>query len=97
MREVRIEEVPEDLRKALAEEVEETARESGVRPDDVLIYEYPVIPVRIQHIVNELGREGKVLLSTTIINGRLYLLAVRRGSGDLHLAPDYGLRRGLSR
>jgi len=82
--------LPEGVRSVLLEEVAEVAGEVGVGVDDVVVYEYPVVPVRIQHIVNELGRRGEVLVSTAIVEGRLYLLAVRRGAGDLHLAPDYG-------
>lgn len=80
------------LKEALIEEVSSLAEEQGVRPEDVTVYEYPFAPVRIQHIVNELGKEGYVLLGTTVIEGRLYLLATKRGEGDLGLAPDYGPR-----
>ncbi len=82
--------LPEEVRSVLLKEVEEVACEAGVSVDDVIVYEYPVVPVRIQHIVNELGRHGEVLVSTAIVEGRLYLFTLRRGAGDLHLAPDYG-------
>jgi len=93
MKRVTIEELDNQaLKEALIEEVNSLAKERGLRPENVAVYVYPFAPVRIQHIVNELGREGYVLLGTTIIEGKLYLLATKKGEGDLGLAPDYGPR-----
>lgn len=93
MKRVTIEELDNQaLKEALIEEVNSLAKERGLRPEDVAVYVYPFAPVRIQHIVNELGREGYVLLGTAIIEERLYLLATKKGEGDLGLAPDYGPR-----
>jgi len=48
--------------------------------------------VRIQHIVNELSKEGYVIIETLIINGRLFFIALRRSNKDLELAPDYDVK-----
>lgn len=59
---------------------------------DVKIFEGDIIPVRIQHIVNELSKKGYVIVETVIINGRLFIISSRRSNKDLGLAPDYDVK-----
>jgi len=59
---------------------------------NVKIFESDVIPIRIQHLVNELSKEGYVIIETLIINGRLFIIASRRSNKDLGLAPDYSVK-----
>lgn len=84
------------LGSGVREVVEEVVKEltsSGVSEGCVKVFKYPFIPVRIQHIVNELGREGFTVAETLVIDGVLYVVATKRGDKDLKLAVDYGRGR----
>jgi len=89
---VDISKLEDRVRHQLLEYVNDLASELGVNVNEILIYEYEVVPIRIQHLVNELGRRGQVLLETLILDGRFFLLALKKSSRDLKLATDYESR-----
>jgi len=72
--------------------VEEALRtiteEKGVSKDDIRIVSMDLIPIRLQHIFRQLGKEGYVVKETLVLNGKLLLVAVRKGK-KLDIAPDF--------
>ena len=89
---VDISKLDEDSRQYLVEYMNELANELGVRDSDIIVYECDVVPIRIQHLINELGKKGQVVLETLVLNGKFFLLTLKRSNRDLKLAVDYEFR-----
>ncbi len=77
----------ETLRKAM----EDAARDEGVSLNDVRIVSGDVVPMRLQHIFRDLGKKGFVVKESLVLNGKLFLVAVRKGR-SLDIAPDFEYR-----
>ena len=75
-----------ELRRYLEESVSE-ARKKGLNIDDIHIYEVDYVPMRLQHIFNELGKKGMIVLETHILDGKLILLCLKVAEKDLAVAP----------
>jgi hypothetical protein len=72
----------------LDEAVKNAAKEERVSSDDVRIVTTDLIPIRLQHIFRDLGKKGYIVKETLVLNGKLFLIAVKKG-GRLDIAPDF--------
>ncbi|MCD6083977.1 MAG: hypothetical protein J7J20_00390 [Desulfurococcales archaeon] len=81
-----------DLRQELLSNLKELADDVGVDLNNIAVYECGFAPVRIQHLINELGKKGYVVLETLVLNGRFYLVTLKKSDKDLKLAIDYKFR-----
>jgi|Deesub1362A_J573_1020465.scaffolds.fasta_scaffold26686_3 hypothetical protein len=81
---------PNRLDKRIRSYVEESineARKKGLNTDNICIYEVDYMPMRLQHIFNELGKKGIIVLESHILNGKLILICLKVAEKDLALAP----------
>ncbi|MCD6340688.1 MAG: hypothetical protein J7L51_01910, partial [Desulfurococcales archaeon] len=81
-----------ELRQQLVGYLRELADELGTDLSNITIYECEFAPIRIQHLINELGKKGYVVLETLVLNGRFFLLTMKKSDKDLKLAIDYEFR-----
>ncbi len=77
----------ETIKKAL----KSLAIEEGVNESDIKIVPVSLIPIRLQHIFRELGKEGYIVKESVVLNGKLFLLAIKKGR-KLDIAPDFEAR-----
>ncbi len=88
LKQVELEELGEELKRV----IRETLEEENIRVEKLVLYEYKYIPVRLQHIFRELGKQGVIVHSTLVYNGRLYIIGEKREE-KYDIAPDYEYRR----
>ncbi|MCD6324527.1 MAG: hypothetical protein J7L55_05425 [Desulfurococcales archaeon] len=81
----------EEDRITLKQAMEDAAKDEKVSLDDVRVVPGDVVPMRLQHIFRDLGKEGFVVKESLVLNGRLFLIAVRKGK-PLDIAPDFEYR-----
>ncbi len=84
LEEIELEKVKEKISDVL-----EALSKEGTSVDNLKVFRCSFIPMRIHHIVHELGKKGYILKSTVIVDGDLLLIAVRASDKDLKLVPDY--------
>ena len=84
-----LEEIELEKVKERISDILEALTKEGINVDDLKIFKCSFIPMRIHHIVHELGKKGYILKSTVIVDGNLLLIAVRTSDKDLKLVPDY--------
>jgi len=77
------------LRQELLSYLRELASEIGANSDDIAVYESEFAPIRIQHLINELGKKGYIVLETLVLDGKFYLLTMKKSNKDLKLAVDH--------
>ncbi len=80
------------LRQQLVNYLKELADELGTDLSNITVYECEFAPVRIQHLINDLGKKGYVVLETLVLDGKFFLLTLKRSDRDLKLAVDYEFR-----
>ncbi len=78
----------DEERRLLHEAIENAAKEERVSEDDVRVITTDLIPIRLQHIFRNLGKEGYIVKETLVLNGKLFLIAVKKGE-KLDIAPDF--------
>ena len=84
-----LEEVDLDKVRDKISDIIESLSKEGVDINNIKVFKYSIIPMRIQHIVHELSKKGLILKSTVIVDGDLLLIALKTSNKDLNLAPDY--------
>jgi len=72
----------------LKEAVERLMSEENVALEDVKIVSTSIVPMRLQHIFRNLGKEGYVVKESIVIDGDLYLIAIKKGK-KFDIAPDF--------
>ncbi len=77
--------------KEIEEAIDKIVKEEGIEREDVKVVSSSVVPMRLQHIFRDLGKEGYVVKESLVVNGELYLIAVRKGE-RLDIAPDFEKR-----
>ena len=77
--------------KELEEAINKIIKEEGIHREDVKVVSSSVVPMRLQHIFRDLGKEGYVVKESLVINGQLYLIAIKKGE-KMDLAPDFEKR-----
>ncbi len=76
----------------ISEVVKRIAEEEGIPEDHIKVVASDIIPMRLQHIVRDLGMQGFVVRETVVLNGKLFLVAVRRGE-KFDFAPDFEYKK----
>mgnify|MGYP000029318762 CR=1 FL=1 len=77
------------LRQELLSYLRELVSEIGADSDDIAVYESEFAPIRIRHLINELGKKGYIVLETLVLDGKFYLLTMKKSNKDLKLAVDH--------
>lgn len=88
LKQVELEKLDEELKRV----IHETLEEENIRVEKLVLYEYKYIPVRLQHIFRELGKQGVIVHSTLVYNGKLYIIGEKKGE-RYDIAPDYEYRK----
>ncbi|HDN76188.1 MAG TPA: hypothetical protein ENG05_03565 [Acidilobales archaeon] len=77
--------------------LKEVMRRYGVSKKDLIVIRIDEVPMRIHHLVHELGRRGLVIAEVSVIDGEVYVIALKRYSRDLGLVPEYGISDKVDR
>ena len=78
-------------KRVISEALESLTIEEGIKESDIKIVPVSLIPIRLQHIFRELGKDGYIVKESLVLNGKLFLLAVKKGK-KLDIAPDFETR-----
>jgi len=83
--------LPAEDKETIKKALKSLTKEEGVKESDIKIVPVSLIPIRLQHIFRELGKEGYVVKESIVLNGKLFLLAIKKGK-KLDVAPDFEAR-----
>lgn len=72
----------------ISEVINRIAKEEGIPENHIKVVASDSVPMRLQHIVRDLGMQGFVVKESIVLNGKLFLVAVRRGE-KFDFAPDF--------
>ena len=78
-------------KKAVEKALKSLILEEGLEEPNIKILPVSLVPIRLQHIFRELGKEGYIVKGSIVLNGKLFLFAVKKGE-KLDIAPDFEAR-----
>ena len=84
-------ELPAEDKETIKKALKSLTIEEGIKESEVKIVPVSLIPIRLQHIFRELGKEGYIVKESIVLNGKLFLLAIKKGR-KLDIAPDFEAR-----